>query len=149
MQKKIKHIGISKIFIISKRNISICNRSNGAGVRLRCPIKSSGLRISSILSTAAHAAPSLHLPPAVRRLAARLSPSVRVCRDTDSKKIPAPLGVGIFLVPVTGLEPVRHRWRWILSPLRLPFHHTGGYPGIIHQVFENSKQKMSAYILWR
>ena len=29
------------------------------------------------------------------------------------------------LVPVTGLEPVRHRWRWILSPLRLPFHHTG------------------------
>ena len=31
----------------------------------------------------------------------------------------------IGLVPVTGLEPVRHRWRWILSPLRLPFHHTG------------------------
>ena len=30
-----------------------------------------------------------------------------------------------FLVPVTGLEPVRHRWRRILSPLRLPFHHTG------------------------
>ena len=30
-----------------------------------------------------------------------------------------------FVVPVTGLEPVRHRWRWILSPLRLPFHHTG------------------------
>ena len=29
------------------------------------------------------------------------------------------------LVPVTGLEPVRHRWRRILSPLRLPFHHTG------------------------
>ncbi len=29
------------------------------------------------------------------------------------------------VVPVTGLEPVRHRWRWILSPLRLPFHHTG------------------------
>ena len=29
------------------------------------------------------------------------------------------------MVPVTGLEPVRHRWRWILSPLRLPFHHTG------------------------
>ena len=31
------------------------------------------------------------------------------------------------MVPVTGLEPVRHRWRWILSPLRLPFHHTGSY----------------------
>ena len=25
-----------------------------------------------------------------------------------------------FLVPVTGLEPVRCRQRWILSPLRLP-----------------------------
>ena len=25
-----------------------------------------------------------------------------------------------FLVPVAGLEPARHRWRWILSPLRLP-----------------------------
>ena len=31
------------------------------------------------------------------------------------------------MVPVTGLEPVRHRWRWILSPLRLPFHHTGKF----------------------
>ena len=29
------------------------------------------------------------------------------------------------LVPVTGLEPVRCRQRRILSPLRLPFHHTG------------------------
>ena len=35
------------------------------------------------------------------------------------------------LVPVTGLEPVRHRWRRILSPLRLPFHHTGR---IVHSV---------------
>ena len=25
-----------------------------------------------------------------------------------------------LLVPVAGLEPARHRWRWILSPLRLP-----------------------------
>ena len=32
------------------------------------------------------------------------------------------------LVPVTGLEPVRCRQRWILSPLRLPFHHTGMAP---------------------
>ena len=29
------------------------------------------------------------------------------------------------LVPVTGLEPVRCHQRRILSPLRLPFHHTG------------------------
>ena len=34
----------------------------------------------------------------------------------------------VFMVPVTGLEPVRHRWRRILSPLRLPFHHTGILP---------------------
>lgn len=26
--------------------------------------------------------------------------------------------MGTFMVPVTGLEPVRHRWRWILSSLR-------------------------------
>ena len=32
------------------------------------------------------------------------------------------------VVPVTGLEPVRCRQRRILSPLRLPFHHTGAVP---------------------
>ena len=32
--------------------------------RLRCPIKSSGLRLSSVLSTAAQSIISLHLPPA-------------------------------------------------------------------------------------
>ena len=31
------------------------------------------------------------------------------------------------MVPVTGLEPVRYRYREILSLLCLPFHHTGGY----------------------
>ena len=30
------------------------------------------------------------------------------------------------VVPVTGLEPVRHFCREILSLLCLPFHHTGG-----------------------
>ena len=44
------------------------------------------------------------------------------------------------MVPVTGLEPVRHRWRRILSPLRLPFHHTGDYQVIILLFLENSKQ---------
>ena len=29
------------------------------------------------------------------------------------------------MVPVTGLEPVRYCYRGILSPLCLPFHHTG------------------------
>ena len=46
------------------------------------------------------------------------------------KKEPANIGKTYIcefqkLVPVTGLEPVRCRQRWILSPLRLPFHHTG------------------------
>ena len=31
------------------------------------------------------------------------------------------------VVPVTGLEPVRHFCREILSLLCLPFHHTGGF----------------------
>ena len=48
------------------------------------------------------------------------------------KKEPANIGKTYIcefkkLVPVTGLEPVRCRQRWILSPLRLPFHHTGSY----------------------
>ena len=44
-----------------------------------------------------------------------------------NEKSPKPLENKEFwtLVPVTGLEPVRCRQRWILSPLRLPFHHTG------------------------
>lgn len=34
---------------------------------------------------------------------------------------------GDFLVPVTGLEPVRYCYLEILSLLCLPFHHTGGF----------------------
>lgn len=37
------------------------------------------------------------------------------------------MGLRVLLVPVTGLEPVRYRYREILSLLCLPFHHTGGY----------------------
>ena len=29
------------------------------------------------------------------------------------------------MVPVVGLEPTRYRYQRILSPSRLPFHHTG------------------------
>ena len=45
------------------------------------------------------------------------------------KKNPKPVATQQIsdLVPVTGLEPVRCRQRWILSPLRLPFHHTGRF----------------------
>ena len=55
-----------------------------------------------------------------------------------SKKEPANIGKTYIcefqkLVPVTGLEPVRCRQRRILSPLRLPFHHTGRYlNSIVH-----------------
>ena len=35
-----------------------------------------------------------------------------------------------FLVPVTGLEPVRGRPQGILSPWCLPFHHTGLWPAL-------------------
>ena len=52
------------------------------------------------------------------------------------EKIPKPLETLriLDLVPVTGLEPVRCRQRRILSPLRLPFHHTGQYDltSIVH-----------------
>ena len=47
---------------------------------------------------------------------------------TITNKKEEALASSFLLVPVTGLEPVRHRWRRILSPLRLPFHHTGVVP---------------------
>ena len=55
------------------------------------------------------------------------------------------------MVPVTGLEPVRHRWRWILSPLRLPFHHTGrdDFLNRIAQSNQKCKSKVAAQAAWR
>ena len=35
------------------------------------------------------------------------------------------LGCPKKMVPLTGLEPVLNHFRWILSPLCLPFHHSG------------------------
>ena len=57
------------------------------------------------------------------------------------EKSPKPIGTQGFwtMVPVTGLEPVRHRWRWILSPLRLPFHHTGRCSNSIIHIGAKSK----------
>ena len=46
-----------------------------------------------------------------------------------------------FLVPVVGLEPTRCRHQRILSPSRLPFHHTGVVLLSIYQAPENSKRK--------
>ena len=54
-----------------------------------------------------------------------------------------PLASLFSLVPVTGLEPVRHRWRRILSPLRLPFHHTGACPCIILHMGRKSKGNLN------
>ena len=43
-----------------------------------------------------------------------------------AKKYPEPLKAILeLMVPVVGLEPTRHCWQRILSPSRLPFHHTG------------------------
>ena len=36
-----------------------------------------------------------------------------------------------LVVPVTGLEPVQYCYRGILSPLCLPFHHTGSLSAMI------------------
>ncbi len=48
-----------------------------------------------------------------------------------------------LLVPVTGLEPVRCRQRRILSPLRLPFHHTGVCLYSIVHIFQKSKRNFA------
>ena len=45
----------------------------------------------------------------------------------EPDELPTALPRDIFVVPVTGLEPVQYRYRGILSPLCLPFHHTGSY----------------------
>ena len=57
---------------------------------------------------------------------------------SSKQKSPKPVEDQGFwtVVPVTGLEPVRHRWRRILSPLRLPFHHTGALP-----IYYNTKPR--------
>ena len=63
---------------------------------------------------------------------------LRIALEKQKKKPAAKQRVS--LVPVAGLEPARCRQRWILSPLRLPFHHTGRCYNSIHHVFQNSKR---------
>ncbi len=41
----------------------------------------------------------------------------------------------IALVPAVGLEPTRYRYQRILSPSRLPFHHTGKHHEVYHNFF--------------
>ena len=93
------------------------NTRYGAGGRFAVPAPLLGAFRLRRWSTAAQPAALLHPPPAAQGGWARLSPPVRV---GGIKKWDTPVGVSHFLVPVTGLEPVRCRQRWILSPLRLP-----------------------------
>ena len=59
------------------------------------------------------------LPPAARQLQPFESlPYIKIQQSPSSEGL-------LFLVPVVGLEPTRHRWQRILSPPRLPFQHTG------------------------
>ena len=60
----------------------------------------------------------LYLPPAAQGGWARLSPTGSSPTGITKKQIPE--WVSAFLVPVTGLEPVRFLRRGILSPLCLP-----------------------------
>ena len=46
------------------------------------------------------------------------------------------------LVPVAGLEPARHRWRWILSPLRLPIPSHRHFCVIIQHDARKFKKKL-------
>ena len=49
----------------------------------------------------------------------------------EPDELPTALLRDIYLVPVTGLEPVQYRYREILSLLCLPFHHTGSSSALI------------------
>ena len=62
---------------------------------------------------------------------ATLSGGFQIC--CLNNKNPQSLRNGGNLVPVAGLEPARYRYRWILSPLRLPIpshRQIGGEMGI-------------------
>ena len=84
-----------KIPTLAERKVSNKGRYYGAGVRLRCPIKSSGLRFSSILSTAAQ----LSTPAASATGSAgvlRPDSHLRFESDRHSKKADTPKGICFF-----------------------------------------------------
>ena len=68
----------------------------------------------------------------------RIEPPVLV--RPPRKKPQRPKGHHGFLVPVTGLEPVRGCPQGILSPWCLPFHHTGGCMVILALFSRNVKE---------
>ena len=62
----------------------------------------------------------LETKAAPNRFAALSRLSVSRIRPRGMQKNRPRLAGSVFLVPVAGLEPARYRYRWILSPLRLP-----------------------------
>ena len=64
---------------------------------------------------------------------------------TCIKNMGYPVRVSHILVPVAGLEPARCRQRWILSPLRLPFHHTGRCVTMFTLIIDRCRQ---SFIRW-
>ena len=78
----------------------------------------------------------------VEKLVEKEIPGSALTIVAGTQKSPKPVDNQGFwtLVPVAGLEPARCRQRWILSPLRLPFHHTGRCLNSILHYFQNSKQ---------
>ena len=55
-----------------------------------------------------------------RRLTERQNCVLGSVRLIGGIKKRQPKRLSFFMVPVAGLEPARYRYRWILSPLRLP-----------------------------
>ena len=60
---------------------------------------------------------------------------------TETKRTPKPYRFESSVVPVAGLEPARYRYRWILSPLRLPIpsHRQISDFGIIQYITDKIK----------
>ena len=93
---------------------NICDNQFCVSPRLRCPKKASGLRISSLFSTSALTAPSLHLPLAALGLVTQRATLVglttrrsdKACFASREKKKAIPFRMTFsFLVAEAGLEP--------------------------------------------
>ena len=82
---------------------------------------------------------------APKHLAAARRRTRRVLPTPTQHKNPAARWAAGFLVPVVGLEPTRCRHQRILSPSRLPFHHTGLTLFIISYLFLNFKYLFSSH----
>ena len=110
-----------------------------------CTTEKVGMEVAELKKVEESAKDKVHLTDGQYPLVTGYHPSVTGLNYIPvrcNKKMERPDGLSIFLVPVTGLEPVRCRHRWILSPLRLPFHHTGRCENSIVYFFKKSKRKV-------